>query len=150
MQLLHLPPNFRFEFSLGGQVELIAAGEDLLFLLFSQCVLDNRVVLSRAENQAERRVVSVCPALAIEVIDVELELAKVLMSKFANFQVNQHVALQHYVIEHQVHVEMIAIERETLLTCDKGEPLAEFEKKGLQVINEGLLKAGFHQPWRFR
>ena len=72
------------------------------------------------------------------------------MCEFADLQVNEHVTLEHCVVENQGDVEMIAVQRESLLAGDEGKTFAEFEQERLQVINEGLFEAGFHQTWRLR
>src|SRR6266849_5909088 len=53
-------------------------------------------------------------------------------------------------VENEVDIEVVTVQRDAFLPGDEGETFAEFEEKGLQVINESLLKAGFYQPWRFR
>jgi hypothetical protein len=47
-------------------------------------------------------------------------------------------------VENEVDIEVVTIQRNAFLPGDEGETFAEFEEKGLQVIDEGLLKAGFH------
>jgi hypothetical protein len=71
------------------------------------------------------------------------------MAEFSHFQVKQHITLQDGMVENKVDIKMVAVQRNAFLSGDEGETLAKFEEKSLQVINEGLLKARFHQPWRF-
>lgn len=53
-------------------------------------------------------------------------------------------------IEDEVDVEVVAVEREALLTGDEGETFAEFEEEGLELIEEGLLDIGFDEAVRLR
>lgn len=113
----HLAPDLRLELCFRRQVELVAAREDLLRLARAERVAHNGVVLVRAEDQPERRVVSRAAPLAIEVVDVELELAEIPMVELSDLEVDQDEALEHHVIEDEIDVEMVAIQREPLLPC---------------------------------
>ncbi|CKT02051.1 Uncharacterised protein [Mycobacterium tuberculosis] len=67
------------------------------------------------------------------------------MGQLANLEVDQHVALEHGVIENQVDVEVVAIDRDSLLPRHEREALAQFEQEGLQVVDECLFQPGLHQ-----
>ena len=129
--------EFRAELGHRRQVELVAAGKDALFLVGAEGVFDHSIVFIGAEDQAERGLVTRGKPLAVEIIDIELELAKVLMGEFANLQIKQHITLEHGMVKDQIDVEMVAVEGEALLAGDKGKALAQFEQEGLQLAEEG-------------
>lgn len=52
----------------------------------------------------------------VVVIDVQLKLTKVLMSKFAGFKVDKDVTLENCMVEHKIDVEMVAIQSQPLLS----------------------------------
>jgi len=65
--------------------------------------------------------------------------------KFAHFEVYQNVALEYRMIKNQIDVEVVSIQCDALLSGDKREALAKFQKKFLQVVYQGLFQAGFYQ-----
>ena len=56
-------------------MKFIAAGEDLFFLVFSEGVLNDRIVFVHTQNEAERRIISFRAALPIKIVDLKLKLA---------------------------------------------------------------------------
>ncbi len=139
-------PEFSLKFRLGGQVQLVAAGEDRLLLVRPEGVADHGVVLVRAQDQPERRIVAFRPALAVVVVHVQLELPQVLMRQLAGLQIDDHEALQDRVVEDQIDVEVVAVQREPFLPGHEGEALAQFQQKGLQVVDQRLLQIRLDQP----
>ena len=132
------------ELFLGRQVELVAGGEDGL-LVFGEGVFDHGVVLVGGEDEAKGGVVVGGAALAVVVVDVELELAEILVGELADFEVDEDVALEDGVVEDEVDVEVVAFEGEALLAGEEGEAVAEFEEEGLEVGDEGALQIGLDE-----
>ena len=99
--------------------------------------LNNFVKVNPVTRLAWARLVTRGEPLAVEIIDIELELAKVLMGEFANLQIKQHITLEHGMVKDQIDVKMVAVEGEALLAGDKGKALAQFEQEGLQLAEEG-------------
>ena len=110
-------------------MELVPAGEDLFFLMRPKGVLYYRVVLIRAENQTESGIVSFGPPFMVVVIHVKLKLAEVLVCELAGLEVYDHVALEDCVIENQIDIEMVAIQRQPLLPGYKRKTLAQFQQE---------------------
>src|SRR5579863_1882770 len=126
-------------------MQFVTAGEDRLLLLRPQGVLDRGVVLVCTENQSQGRIIPFGPTFPVVIIYVQLQLSQVLMRELARLQVNHYVAFENGVIEDQINVEMIAIQGKPLLTGDKSESSAQFEQKGLQVIDQCLFKIGLDE-----
>ena len=110
-------------------MQLVAAGKYLLLLIRPQRVLYHRVVLIRAENQTESGIVSFGPPFMVVVIHVKLKLAEVLVCELAGLEVYDHVALEDCVIENQIDIEMVAIQRQPLLPGYKRKTLAQFQQE---------------------
>ena len=79
--------EFGPELGFGGKVKLITTGEDAFLLIRAERVFDDRVVFVGTKNEAESRLVTKGPTFTIVIIDVELELAKILVGEFANLEV---------------------------------------------------------------
>jgi hypothetical protein len=71
---------------------------------------------------------------------LHLHLAEVAVCQIAELQVDQDETAQQTIVEHEVDVEVVAVEGEALLSREEAEPLAEFEHEFLQVVDDGLLE----------
>jgi len=127
-------------------VQLVAAGEDGLRLFLAQRVPHNGVVLAGAEDQAQRRTVARRAPLAVIVVHIELDLAEVLVRQLPHLEVDQDVALQGRVVEHQVNVEVIPVECDLLLAGDEGEPFPPLQQEPLEVADERPLQVRLDEP----
>jgi hypothetical protein len=116
-------------------VKLIATGEDP-FLAGPEGVLDDGVVLVRAQDEAKGRRIPHRAAVFIEPVHVELELAEILVNQRPDLEVDDDEALEDGVIENQIDVEMIPVERNAVLARDERETASQFEEKRLQIIEE--------------
>ena len=74
-EALHLAQQLGLQLCFGGQVQFVAAGENLLCLRLAQRVAHHRVVLVGAEDQSEGGIVAGREPFAVIVIDVERKLA---------------------------------------------------------------------------
>ena len=100
--------QFGGKFGFGWEMELIAAGEDLGLVGGAESVFDDGIVFVGTEDEAQGWVVVGGTAFLIVVINVELKLAKVAVGEFADFEIDQDVALQDCVIEDQINIKMVA------------------------------------------
>ena len=148
MKLLHLAPNLRTQIVLAGQGKLVAAGKNLLALV-AQHIAHHRVVLLAAQQQANGRVVALGSHFAVVVVHVQLHLPQVAMGQLANLQVDHHVALELDVVENQVGVKMVSIQRQPPLPPHKGKTTAQLQQKGLQLVDQRFFNARLHQTVRF-
>src|SRR3970282_3020722 len=80
---------------------------------------------------------------------VQLKLAKILVCELAGLEVNDHVALQDGVIEHQIDVEVVAVQREPFLPGHEGKASSQLQQEGFQVVEQRLLQIRLHQLRRF-
>ena len=94
---------------------MVAASEDFFRLLFAKRVLHNGVVFVSTQDQAKRRLIPCGQSVFVVVVDVQLKLPKIRMRQLANLQVDQNKSLQDRVIEDEVDVEMISVERDAFL-----------------------------------
>lgn len=145
-QLPDFTAQLSLEFLLGRQMQLVATGEDISLLLLAQGVLHHGIVLVRAKDHTQRRVVAFGSTLAVVVVHIELDLAEIAMSQLADLEIDEHIALEHRVIEDQVDIEMVAVDGDTLLARHECKTLAQFEQESLQVVDERLLQLGLDQP----
>ena len=108
----------------GGQICNVLRREKLLMFVQNGVPSDGFVLLS-AEDKTIGRAVTIGTSLRVEHSDIAVHLADVLMRKLAEFEIDQHVALENDVIEDKVDVELLVLEGEALLPGNKREPLAE-------------------------
>jgi len=80
--------------------------------------------------------------IPVKVIDVHLHLSKVLMGELTDFQVNQHVAVQQAIVEHEVNEEVIFIKGEAFLSGLEKEAFSQFQEKVLQFVDDSGFKIG--------
>ncbi len=71
------------------------------------------------------------------------------MGKFSGFQVKEDEAFEQVIVENQVDVEILAFGADTHLPGDEGKTLAQFQQKGLQLVDKGLFQIGLQQAARF-
>ena len=81
--------------------------------------------------------------MAVEVIDVHLHLAQVLVREFSDLQIDQHVAAKQPVIEDQIDKEMLLVEGEAFLPGLEEKALAQLQKEMFQLVDDCYLQIGF-------
>jgi hypothetical protein len=62
------------------------------------------------------------------------------MRELVQLQVDQHIAAQQAVVEHQVQIVVVAVEREPLLAGFEQEALTQLQQEILQSVDDGLLQ----------
>ena len=113
--MAELAAKFGLQLSFSGQMELVAAGEDAFFLIGTEGVANHGLVFIGAEDEPERGLVARGAAFPVVVVDVELELSEVSVGEFPDFEVEKNIALQHRMVENEVDIEVISVERDTFL-----------------------------------
>ena len=93
-----------------------------------------------AQENADGRILTGQPHLAVVVVDVHLHLSDVLMLQVAALEIDKDKALKNPVEEHEGDAEVTLVERDALLASDEGEALAEFEHELLNVVDQLRLK----------
>ncbi len=99
-------------------------------------------ILLFAENDADGMVLRLRPDEAVEVVDVHLHLAEVLVGQLADLEIDEHIGMQEPVVEHKVYEEVFLIKGEPLLPRLKEEAFAEFKQKVLDVGDDGRFQLG--------
>lgn len=119
-----------------GEVELVFADEKV-FVHSGGGVLDEGVVLFGDEEEADGRVVVLAGDFGAVVVEVGVELARVLVAEGTDLEFDEDVALEDAVVEDEVDEEVVVADEESLLAGFEAEAVAEFEEEGLEVIEEG-------------
>jgi hypothetical protein len=113
-------------------------------------VARDRLVLLGAEDEADGRTVAFRASLAIEETDIAVHLTDVLVGKLAELEVDQQVALEDDVVEDEVDIEMLVLEREALLPRNEGEAFADLEQEMLQLLEDRALEVTLTEFGAFR
>ena len=71
-----------------------------------QCVLHDYLIFFRSEHDANVWIVVRLADLMLEVIQIEVHLSDVFMLYFTPFEINQYIAFQNAMVEHQIATEM--------------------------------------------
>jgi hypothetical protein len=100
--------------------------------------LDGLALLARAEDEADRSLLALLPLVAIEPAEIELHLAHIGRLEIADFQFDDDQPPQTPVVEEQIEVVVVAIQRDPLLPLDEGEAGAELQEERLGCwVNPG-------------
>ena len=81
--------------------------------------------------------------LPIEIIHVHLHLTNILVGKLADLQIHKHKTSKKSVVEHQVHPEMLFVERQPELARVKEEALPQLHQEMFQLVDDRLFEIGF-------
>ena len=65
------------------------------------------------------------------------------MGQLACFQIDQHKTFQMEIIEYQIDIELTEFRGDAFLPGDKGKAFAQFQKKGLNIVDDGLFDFRF-------
>ena len=100
---------------------------------------DVLIVLSRTENQSNRRFLSGATFIPLEPGQIKLHLAFVRRFEIAYLELYGHQAAQLAMIEQQVKVIILVIDLHPFLASDEAKAGSEFENEGLDFPkNRGL------------
>lgn len=92
---------------------------------------------SGAKNQADGRVFSLLPLVAVQPFQIELHLPLVPGLKFAQLQLHGYKTLEGAVVKKQIQVKILAVNNHALLALDEGEAFAEFKDEAFQLAQNG-------------
>ena len=95
--------------------------------VFGQGELDDGLFGGFAQKEADGGVFVGELHFAVVIIDVHLHLPEVLMRRFVQLEVDDDVAAQEAVVEHQIDEVVVLIEGEAFLPGLEEEAFAEFE-----------------------
>ena len=127
--------DFFCELLLIRQGEFVLTGEDLVPEI-AERVVGHSIVLFRAEDQADRRVlIGEGPVLA-SIGEVKIHLSGIGVAEAPDFEVDDDQTAKPAVKEEQVNALPFVSDPEPPLAADEGELVPEFEQEVLQVPNE--------------
>jgi hypothetical protein len=126
--------DLALEFFLAGEVELVLGGKDVG--VWGEGEFDESVFFAFAEDDADGGVFVGGFDVSVEVVDVHLHLAEVLVGEFVDFEVDEDVAAEESVVEDEIDVEVVFFEAEAFLAGLEEEAFAEFEKVLFEMIED--------------
>ena len=140
VELPTLPGKLPLQFLHARQIEQIFCCNKLLVLV-KHGVARDRLVLLGTEDEADGWPVTLRAPLAVEETDVAVHLADVLVGELAKLEVDEQEAFQDHVVEDEVDVEVLVLEREALLPGNEGEAFADLEQEMLQLLRIALSRS---------
>ena len=117
--------QFVLQQCLVGQVQRVLLCVDIG--IFGQGQFDQGIVGRLAHQYAYRGLLKVLSHISVVIVYLHLHLSKVLMREIASLEVNQDIALQETIVEHQVDIEVSFLEGEPLLPSLEQESFAQFQ-----------------------
>jgi hypothetical protein len=102
--------------------------------------LDLLVVLVRAQDEPERRVLVGLPLVLVQPAQVQLHLPLVARIEAAELQLHGDERAQPAVEEEQVEVVVVRADRHALLPRDEAEALPQLQQEALQLPQDGRLQ----------
>ena len=133
--------DFGLEESFIRQIELVGRGVDIGFC--GEGEFHEGIILLLAEKDADGGFLEGLADVAVKVIDVHLHLPEILVGELVCLEVNQAIALQQAVIEHEVYIEMLFVKSEALLASFEKESLAHLQQEIAHAGDDGILQPGF-------
>ena len=104
------------------QAKHVFGGEDL-FAIVQHRVAGYGLVLFRAEDEPDGRVVIRSREDPVMHPHITVHLTDIAMGQFANLQVNKEIEFQAAVIENQVDVAVLLLDANMLLPCNEGKSI---------------------------
>ena len=101
------------------------------------------MVLLGAQKKAQGQIVAFGHHVLLIPTHVGIELAQVLVAEFIELELDQDVALEDPVVEHQVNEIMPAADQDALLPGLETETMAQLEEKILELVEQCVLQVRF-------
>ena len=111
-------------------------------------VFDDLVVLRGTEEHADRRLLVRLLHVAVEGLQVELELAEMLGLELDDLQFERDQAIERPVEEEQVEGEVPPADLDRVLAADEAEVAAKFDQELLELLDQAPLQVGLGMPGR--
>lgn len=111
-----------------------------MLTLFDYRVFDDGFILAVAQNNTDSGIVVFAAFEVVKHAHIHIHLTDVLMAELAGFQVDDDKTLEQIIVENQVNKKVAGLSANTHLPRDEREPLAKFQQKLLQFINNRLLQ----------
>src|SRR5208337_182549 len=108
-----------------------------------KCILNERLVLLRAEQDPNWRIIVAGHFMEPEPVHVRIQLAEIFVREGVDLQLYQDVAFQNPVIKDQVDKEMLPSDEDAFLPGLEAETPAKFEEEILQPVDQLPLEICF-------
>jgi hypothetical protein len=131
-QILHCLMQEGRDLLAARQLHLVARHKELVAHV-SQGVLHQFLILASTQQDADGRLIALGHLVPFVVADVGVELAQVLVLKGVSLQLDEHMALEHAVVENQVHKEVFAAYDQALLPCLEAKAMAQLQQKACSL-----------------
>ena len=105
----------------------------------AQSVFDDLVVLGGAEEYADRWPLMGLLHVAVEGLQVELELSEMVRLELIDFQLEGDQAVQCPVEEEEIQGEIPPADLEGVMAADEAEVAAQLDQELLQLLDQGAL-----------
>ena len=107
-------------------------------LIIQACgrVLNLRLIFVAAKDDSDGRIVVRSHHLLLEIIEVEIHLSGVPMTKRSDLEIQQYVAAKETMVKDQVDIVVLIADGDPLLPGFKTKAGAQFQEERLQMIQE--------------
>ena len=112
----------------------------------AQCVLDHFVVLRGTQKYTNRRLLVRFLHVAVEGLQVKLQLAEKLRLEFFNLEVERDQAVECPIEKQQVDFKVPSTDLNSVVAADETEVAAKFDQELLQLFEQGALQVGLGVP----
>ena len=97
----------------------------------------DRMIFLRTQDQTDRRIFAVICPVFTGIIEIQMHLPRVSVSKLAEFEIDDDKTAQLSMEEQEVHPVPLTADPEASLTSDKSKIASEFQKEVLPVQDRG-------------
>ena len=119
--------KLRLQFFTLWQIELVACYEQLVCNTL-QGILHQKFIFSCSQNYANGWIIVRLTYFCFEIVQVEVHLPDVTMFYLCSLQINQNIAFQDTMVEHQIHLELSATYLHRVLSAHKCKAAPHFQK----------------------
>lgn len=105
------------------------------------------MVLGRAQEHANARLLVRFLHVPIEGLQVEFQLAQMFRLKLLDLQLEGDQAIERSIEEQQVQHEIPSSDLEWVVAADKTEIAAQFDEECPQFLNQPSVQVGFRVTW---
>lgn len=92
------------------------------------------------KKNTNRRIVARDHHVPLVPAHIRVQLTHVLVVKFGDFQLHEHVAFEDPMVEHQIYKPVSVADEDALLACLETKTVAQFQQELLQPIEYSILE----------
>ena len=109
----------------------------------TESVLDDFAVFGGAEQQPQSGVLVSFPKVAVESLEIKVELAEMFRLEPRCFQFNGHQAVESAMEEEQVERKILSTDLNRILRTHEAEVASQFSEKATKISKQGTVQIGF-------